>query len=103
MRLINRKELDQFKRKHPHSIRPLTGWEKVVSQAEYRSFNELRKTFPSADYLPSGYTIFNIGGNKYRLVTEIDYSLRMLEIKIVWTHAEYNQSKNCERLRRGTL
>ncbi len=103
MRIINRKELDQFKKKHPHSIRPLSGWEALVSQSEYRSFNELRRTFPSADYLSAGYTVFNIGGNKYRLITEIDYALKMVEVKIVWTHAEYSQSKNAEHLRRGQL
>jgi mRNA interferase HigB len=103
MRVINRKKLDQFKRKHPQSVRPLSGWEAVITQSAYRSFNELRKTFPSADYLSSGYTIFNIGGNKYRLITEIDYSFRMVDIKTVWTHAEYSQSKNAESFRRGQL
>ena len=100
---MNRKELDQFKRKHPQSVRPLVGWETVIGQSIYRSFVELRKTFPSADYLSSGYTIFNIGGNKYRLITEIDYGLKMVEIKIVWTHAEYSQPKHAEQLRKGQL
>ena len=100
---VNRKVLDQFKRKHPQSMRPLSGWETVINQCEYHNFIELRKTFPSADYVSSGYTIFNIGGNKYRLITEIDYPFRMVDIKIVWTHAEYSQSKNAERLRKGDL
>jgi mRNA interferase HigB len=103
MRVINRKELDKFKRKHPQSVRPLTGWESIMTRSEYRHFNELRKTFPSADYLPSGYTVFNIGGNKFRLITEIEYSFRMVEIKAIWTHAEYSQAKYVERLRRGEL
>lgn len=103
MRVINRKELDRFKKRHPQSIRPLAGWETVITQSEYRSFNELRRAFPSADYLPSGYTVFNIGGNKYRLITEMDYPFRMVDVKVVWTHAEYSHAKNSERLRRGQL
>lgn len=103
MRIVNRIELDQFKRKHSQSARSLSAWETVVSHNEYHSFNELRRTFPSADYLSAGYTIFNISGNKYRLITEIDYAHKLVEIKVVWTHAEYSQSKNAEHLRRGQL
>lgn len=75
----------------------------MVRQTTYRHFSDLRRTFASADYLPSGYTIFNIAGNKYRLIVEIDYSLEWVDIKALWTHAEYSQTKNLNDLRRGTL
>ncbi len=74
-----------------------------MNQSTYGNFNQLKKTFASADYLPAGYTVFNIGGNKYRLIVEMDYSLALVDIKAVWTHAEYSQSKRIEDLRRGKL
>jgi len=102
MNLINRKVLERFKNKHAQSFKPLAAWESIVSQSNYRSFSDLRKTFPSADYVPH-YTVFNIGGNKYRLITEIDYEYQLIDIKIVWTHAEYSQRINSEKLNRGEL
>jgi len=100
MRIINRKVLADFKFKHPQSIRPLVAWENTVSQSFYKSFPDLRKTFPSADYV-APYTVFNIGGNKYRLITEMDYGFQLIDIKVVWTHAEYNQ--NNHKLKQGKL
>lgn len=102
MKLINRKEVERFKKKHAQSIKPLIVWESIVNKSCYRSFPELKKTFPSADYVPQ-YTVFNIGGNKYRLITEIDYEFQLVDIKIIWTHAEYSQKINVEKLNRGKL
>lgn len=102
MKLMNRKELERFKNRHPQSIKPLILWETIVSQSSYKSFPDLRKTFPSADYVPL-YTVFNISGNKYRLITEIDYEFQLIDIKIVWTHAEYSHKINNEKLNRGRL
>jgi mRNA interferase HigB len=102
MKLMNRKEMEQFKRKHAQSIKPLIIWESIVSQSFYKSFPELKKTFPSADYV-SQYTVFNISGNKYRLITEIDYEFQLIDIKAIWTHAEYSQRINVEKINRGKL
>lgn len=102
MKLINRKELERFKNKHAQSAKPLIIWENIVSQSVYKSFPDLRRTFPSADYVPQ-YTVFNISGNKYRLITEIDYEFQLIDIRAVWTHAEYSQKINIEKLNRGKL
>jgi mRNA-degrading endonuclease HigB of HigAB toxin-antitoxin module len=59
MKIMNRKELASFKNKHPQSIKPLTGWEITMSETDYISFSDLKRTFCSADYLSSGYTVFN--------------------------------------------
>ncbi len=53
-------------------------------------FNELRETFASADYV-DGLTVFNIGGNKYRLIASIHYNRRKVYIRNVLTHAEYDR------------
>lgn len=84
---------------HPHSRKPLAGWELAMRETNYLSFNGLKKTFPSADYVAHQYTIFDIGGNKYRLITEIDYSAGVVNVKRIWTHAEYSMTKNIDAIR----
>jgi len=104
MRIINRIIVDNFKRKHPQSRNPLRGWEHIVSNTNYQDLNDLRKSFgKKIDYLASGYTIFDIGGNKYRLITVINYPHKFIEIKIIWTHNEYSNPKNITDLKGGKI
>lgn len=104
MRIINRAKLDGFKRKHPHSRKSLDIWEKIVSQTDFKDFNALKLTFAKADYLAvGGYTIFDISGNKYRLITQIEYAFRLVEIKIIWTHNEYSHPKSVYDLKSGKI
>jgi mRNA interferase HigB len=56
----------------------------------FSDFNALRDTFPSADYV-DGLTVFNIGGNKYRLIASIHYNRRKVYIRNVLTHADYDR------------
>ena len=103
MILIGKKIVVEFGRDHPHSRKPLSAWEQAVKQTDYKSFNELKRTFPSVDYVYHRYTIFDIGGNKYRLITEIDYSANVVNVKRVWTHAEYSMRKSEDAMKRGKL
>ncbi len=103
MILIGIKIIVEFKIEHPHSRNSLSAWEKVIKQTDYKSFNEMRRTFPSMDYVGHRYTVFDISGNKYRLITEIDYTAQVVNVKRVWTHAEYSMKKNADALRRGKL
>jgi mRNA interferase HigB len=102
MRIINRIELDKFKRKHPQSRKPLDLWVIIIENTDYQDFNALKVTFgEKVDYLPSGYTVFDIDGNKYRLITIVEYSFKAVEIRVVWTHNEYSNPKNNNDLRSG--
>lgn len=103
MILIGKKMIAEFGKSHPQSRNPLSTWEQVIKQTDYKNFNELKKTFPSADYVSHRYTVFDISGNKYRLITEIDYPAQVINVKRIWTHAEYSMKKNEDALRRGTL
>ncbi len=104
MQIINRVELDKFKRKHPQSRVPLNNWENIMSNTEYLDLNALRKTFAKkVDYTSSGYIIFDIGGNKFRLITVMDYSFRAVDIRVVWTHNEYSSPKNMKDLKDGKI
>lgn len=66
------------------------------------SISELRKVFNSVDAV-YGYTIFNIGGNNYRLITAVHYNTQYCYIREIWTHAEYNKRGNQTKLERGDL
>ena len=99
MHIISRKALRDFWEKHPDSQAPLTRWFRVVKAGQFGSFPELRAVFPSADKVGK-WVIFNIGGNKYRLITQIYYEDQTVLIRFVLTHADYNREKwknDCNR------
>jgi mRNA interferase HigB len=103
MILIGKKIITTFGSSHSPSRKPLAAWEGIIKTTSYGSFNELKRTFPAADYVSHPYTIFNIGGNKYRLISEIDYSAGLVSVKRVWTHAEYSMKINEEAIRRNKI
>ncbi len=83
---IGRKTIAEFGVSYPQSRTPLAVWEKIISNTYYKNFNELKLTFPSADYVCHQYTVFNISGNKFRIISEIDYSANVVNVKRVYTH-----------------
>jgi len=103
MIFIGKEERDKFAKKQVQSKKPLATWSGIIERSSYNSFKQLHKTFPSADYVYHQYTIFNIAGNKYRLISVINYLAQIVRVKKVWTHAEYSMSKNQDVLRRGDL
>lgn len=82
----------QFIQDYPDSRSSLSGWLKVMQQTRYKHFNELKMTFGSADYVKP-YIVFNIAGNKYRLISLITYAAATVSVKQVLTHAEYDKGK----------
>lgn len=103
MILIGKKIITLFGISHPQSRKPLAAWEFVIKQTNYNSFKELKLTFASIDYVSHQYTVFDIGGSKYRLISEIDYSASVVNIKRIWTHAEYSMKKNEDAIRRNLI
>jgi mRNA interferase HigB len=84
--------LRAFWERHSPAEAPLKAWQKLMQSNGYANWVELRNDFASADYISDrGLTIFNIGGNKYRLVTFIRYESQTVFIKHVFTHAEYDK------------
>lgn len=91
MHIITRKTLRTFWQKHPDSKTALERWIKIIEKNNFDSFNQLRATFPSAD-LVGNLTVFNIGGNKYRLIAAIHFNRHKVYIRQILTHAEYDQN-----------
>ncbi|HWZ42607.1 MAG TPA: type II toxin-antitoxin system HigB family toxin [Candidatus Saccharimonadales bacterium] len=69
---------------------PLRAWFKTASSAKWSSIVEVKKTYPNADFVDP-YTVFNIRGNNYRLITKIEYRKGLVFIKDVLTHIEYDK------------
>jgi mRNA interferase HigB len=90
MHIITRVRLKEFWEKHPNAEISLRLWYKLTSLAQWQNFVELRKVFPSADQVEN-LTVFNIGGNNYRLITLVDYEYKKVFIRHVLTHAEYDK------------
>lgn len=90
MHVISRKALRQFWTRHPSSRTALARWFKIVDRTNFASFDELRRTFPGADMV-GDLVVFNIGGNKYRLVASIHFNRSKVYIRHVLTHREYDR------------
>jgi mRNA interferase HigB len=90
MRVITRKRLIEFAEKHQQAGSALDHWYRIVKRTDFASFAELRKVFPSADNV-GRLTVFNIGGNKARLIAAIHYKRKIIYIRHVLTHKEYDK------------
>jgi mRNA interferase HigB len=90
MHIITRKRLLAFAKKHPDCSTALESWYRIVKRTDFSSFIELRQTFPSADKVGS-LTVFNIGGNKARLIAAIHYNMHRIYIRHILTHKEYDR------------
>ncbi|HKX31499.1 MAG TPA: type II toxin-antitoxin system HigB family toxin [Blastocatellia bacterium] len=99
MEIISLSVIKRFIREHANARVALNAWYEIASKTTWGSFSEVKQTFRSADMYRQ-CVIFNIGGNKYRLIARIDYKNGILVIEQILTHAEYDKDKwkgNCEK------
>ncbi len=92
MHIISRKRLKEAALRHPELESALDAWFRIAKKASWQNLIDVRKTFANADAMDK-WTVFNIKGNKYRLIAEINYRYQRLYIRHVLTHAEYDQEK----------
>jgi mRNA interferase HigB len=97
MQILNKIEIEQYMIKHAITRSALQAWIEVVEAAEWKDHNELKQTFPSADYVGSARYVFNIKGNGYRIVTVVTFVMGFLSVRFIGTHAEYDKI-NCETI-----
>lgn len=90
MRLISNKALRDFAKTHPSAQASLQGWRRIIEQGRFRNFAELKKAFNAVDKA-GDYFVFNIAGNRYRLIAAIHFNTQILYVRAVMTHADYNQ------------
>ena len=90
MRVISRKAIVGFSRFHKDAEGPLDAWYRTVLRARWRNLTQARTDFPHADAVGER-TVFNIGGNKYRLIARVNYRTQKVFILAVLMHAEYDK------------
>jgi mRNA interferase HigB len=90
MHVIRRKRLKEAVARRGDLEVPLDVWFRIAKKAEWKNLGDVRKTFSSADAVGK-WTVFNVKGNRYRLITEINYPFHRIYIRHVLTHAEYDR------------
>jgi mRNA interferase HigB len=90
LHIISRKKLTQAVAKHGDLGEPLDVWYRIAKRADWRNPIDVRQVFPAADAVGK-FTVFNIKGNSYRLITEINYQTGRVFLRHVLTHAEYSK------------
>jgi mRNA interferase HigB len=88
--VISRKRLLEAAEEHGYLGAPLDAWYRMAKKARWKNLLEVRQQLPSADAV-GRFTVFNIKGNAYRLVTEINYQSGRIFIRVVLTHADYSK------------
>ena len=91
MKIRNKELLNKYATKHANVRNALQHWISFVEEVEWKSHNELKLDFPSADYVGNGRYVFNMQGNNYRLVTIVVFIEGYLKIRFIGTHAEYEK------------
>jgi len=90
MRVITNKRLVDFGALHPHATVPLKVWRRCIEANAFEHFADLKAVFGSVDRV-GGLYVFDIGGNKFRLVAAVHFDRQILYIRHVFTHAEYDR------------
>jgi mRNA interferase HigB len=90
MKVYGEAAVTKFARKHPASRKPLQRFLEIAKQAAWPSFVAVKSTFAATDYA-GGRLIFDIGGNKYRIIASVDFEEQMLVVEAILTHGEYNR------------
>ena len=92
MHVITRKRLNEFAEKYPETRTALASWYDSVRRNDFSSLPNLQSMFPTADQVGK-LTVFNVGGNKVRLIAAIHYNRKRIYIRAVLTHDEYDRGK----------
>ena len=91
MRVIAKRTLREFWELNPESEQQLMVWYQEAVKAEWKSPNEIKSQYASASILKNNRLVFNICGNKYRLIVEINYPRKWVFIRFIGTHKEYDK------------
>jgi len=91
VQIVARRTLRAFWERHADAEQPLRAWYHDVRKADWRSPADVKRVYPNASIIGENRIVFNIGGNKYRLVVAVNYPYRMCYVRFVGTHQAYDR------------
>jgi len=92
MQVIARRTLRQFWERHPQAQRPIRAWFAVVNKARWKGPADVKRQFGvTVDFIGDNRLIFDLGGNKYRLIVHVSYAFGRVLVKFIGTHASYDR------------
>ncbi len=98
MVIITYSTIRNFAEKHADAAIPLHQWYELTEAADWATFADIKATFPATDYVGNDRYVFNIKGNRYRLIAMIHFSIRTVYIRGIFTHADYDKIKDISNL-----
>ena len=90
MRIIAKRTLREFWERHPDAEEPLLAWYREVEKEDWDQPSQIKEKYRSASFVKGNRVVFNIKGNDYRLVVKINYPYRVVYVRFVGTHADYD-------------
>lgn len=90
MKLLGKKILDDFKQKHVDAQSQIESWKAEIEEAKWNTPHDLKSRYPKASLIGNQQVVFDICGNKYRLLVQVSYKNGMVLVKKVGTHKEYD-------------
>jgi mRNA interferase HigB len=91
MRIIKRKTLVDYYKKHADAEQPLELWYHDVKSVQWQNSSDIKKRYASASFLSGNRVVFNIKGNNLRIVVVVKYTIGFVYIRFIGTHAEYDK------------
>jgi mRNA interferase HigB len=91
VRVIAKRSLREFWNKYPDCEQQLKAWHKEANEAIWEGPRDIKKNHPTASFLVNNRVVFNIKGNHYRLVVKVNYQYKMVWIRFIGTHAQYDR------------
>lgn len=91
MRIVKLKTLKDFWKQHPDAEKALQAWFAEAKSTNWRNSADIKAKYKNASVLKDSRVVFNISGNKYRLIVKISYPFSTIYIRFIGTHKEYDQ------------
>ena len=100
MHIVGNKKLEDLRKRHTETIKHLDRWRQIVTRAQWKTPHDIENQLPTARALGGGSDrhVFNIMGNKYRLIVRVDFDLSVVEIRFAGTHAEYDKLSDARKV-----
>jgi mRNA interferase HigB len=92
VRIVSKRRIREFDMRYPKAAEPLKHWANAVQSAAWKNPGALKRDFGSADFV-GDLTVFNVGGNKYRLIAFVHYRRQIVYVKQILTHEEYDEGE----------